>query len=103
MGIPAVVGRLPTEVVNRALRAGLGKLRQCYEAALRQDPTLRGAILLRFDVDPAGTVRGVRVVQNDLGSSGVDACVARVVGGIAFPQPESGAVHVTVPLTFSPP
>jgi hypothetical protein len=44
MGATSVSGRLPPEVIQRIVRQNYGRLRLCYEAGLRSNPSLQGRV-----------------------------------------------------------
>lgn len=98
----SVSGRLPAEVVQRIVRQRFGSFRACYEAGLRQNPTLAGRVAVRFAIDSTGTVASVSNAGSDLPDAGVVSCVVGAFRGLSFPAPESGIVTVTYPIHFSP-
>jgi hypothetical protein len=86
-----------------SLGGRLGRIRPCYEAALRADPNLRGCVNVTFIIGKDGSV--VHATEN--GSTVKDpvmrACVVRAFYGLSFPAPETGTVTVTYPILFTPP
>jgi hypothetical protein len=75
-----------------------GALKQCYEAARRRNPALRGAVMVAFDILKDGRVSAVRATGLD---DRVAACVAKVIAAIRFPAVRHGGViKVTYPIRF---
>jgi hypothetical protein len=101
-GTLQVSGRLPPEVVNRILRQNHGRLRACYEAGLRTNPTLQGRITTRFVIGRDGSVAAAANGGSDLPDAGVVMCSVRALYGLSFPQPEGGIVTVSYPVIFRP-
>ncbi|MBI5513563.1 MAG: AgmX/PglI C-terminal domain-containing protein [Deltaproteobacteria bacterium] len=97
---PPTHGTLPAADVQRLLRAHQTALRQCYEAALVRDATLRGDLTVRVRVEPDGTV-------SDTASSGEDSlrpvgqCIGAALRRVRFPHPTGGAATVVAPFVFS--
>ncbi len=102
MGATQVSGRLPPEVIQRIVRQNFGRFRLCYENGLRSAPNLAGTVSIQFSIGRGGDVANVRVGSSTMGDATVEQCIARSFGGLTFPEPESGTVSVTYPLTFSP-
>jgi hypothetical protein len=101
-GTTTIGGTLPREVVQRVIRQNFGRYRSCYEAGLRNNPTLAGRVAVRFVIGRDGAVANVGNGGSDLPDSAVVSCVVRSFSGLSFPAPESGIVTVVYPLMFSP-
>lgn len=99
---PIVGGRLPPEVIQRVVRQNYGRFKACYEAGLRNNPSLQGRVSVRFIIGRDGDVGSVANGGSDLPDSGVVSCVTRAFYGLSFPHPENGIVTVTYPIVFSP-
>lgn len=76
------------------------EVRRCYEAALQNDPSLRGKLTLTFTIEPGGGVSGVRVARSTFRSDAVPSCVAAVVRGWRTPFRPEEPVDVEYPLDF---
>jgi hypothetical protein len=95
-------GKLPGEVVRRIIRQNFGRFRLCYEDGLRANNELSGRVTTRFVIGRDGAVTSVSDGGSDLPDHAVIACVGRAFQRLSFPQPESGIVRVTYPISFSP-
>ena len=104
MGAASVTGRLPPEVIQRIVRQrqNFGRFRLCYENGLRNDPTLRGRIAVKFVIAKDGSVSTVSNNGSDLPDPAVVSCVVRAFTNLAFPSPEGGVVVVVYPIRFDP-
>jgi hypothetical protein len=88
--------------VTRVLRAQLPGIRACYERGLRSNPTLAGALSVRFAIGANGRVSEASATGLPSDPS-VAACVAARVRGVVFPSPEGGAAEVfAVNVTLEP-
>jgi hypothetical protein len=93
---------IPPETIQRVVHQSFGRLRVCYESALRHDPTLAGRIAVKFTIDPTGAVAVASDAGSDLHDTSVVSCVVRGFAGLTFPQFNSGVVTVIYPLAFTP-
>jgi hypothetical protein len=80
----------------------LGPVQACYQAALARMPKLAGRVTLGFSILPDGTLDRVVVVQDELGGTGVAACVRSKVGTWRTPFRPAQAVTVEYPFQFAP-
>ncbi len=60
-----------SEVVNRHNAS----IQYCYQRELKQNPDLKGKLVVRFTIDPAGTVKDVKVISSTLNSPSIERCV----------------------------
>jgi hypothetical protein len=102
VGVASVSGRLPPEIIQRTVRQNFGRFKFCYEAGLRNNPSLAGRVSVRFIINRDGGVASSENGGSDLPDAGVVSCVTRAFFGLSFPQPENGIVTVTYPIVFSP-
>lgn len=78
--------RLTTATVYRStLQRYLSRVRALYERQLAQNPTLRGAVTLEFDLARDGTVGAVRAHAGDELRS-IEPVIVRVLQGLQFPE-----------------
>jgi hypothetical protein len=101
-GGTSVTGRLPPETIQRAIRGRFGAFRACYEAGLKNNPSLTGTVRVSFVIGRDGSVSSVANAGSNLPDGGVVSCVVGRFGGLSFPAPEGGIVTVTYPIIFSP-
>lgn len=95
-------GLFDSNLVVRQLRSRQAAVRRCYERELRNNPTLGGRVVVRFSVQPTGTISNVTTTENTTGSAAVAACVTSVVRGIRFTEgPDGGSVTYTFPFVFA--
>lgn len=84
-----------------AVVAGLtAGFRRCYQKGLREDPKMKGSVLVTARIGPAGEVLSAIPSGRDL-SSAVLACVAARVSSAQFSPPEGGSATIGIPVTFT--
>jgi hypothetical protein len=99
---PVVNGRLAPEVIQRVVRLNDGRYRNCYQSALRTDPSLQGRVTVKFMIDRTGAVAFAADGGSDIPDEGVRRCVVSSFLSLSFPAPENGAVSVVYPIVFNP-
>jgi hypothetical protein len=106
----SLAGRLPVSALQRVVRAGWPDMKKCYEAGLRRDRTLAGAVRVRFVVARDGTVSEARDLDRGppdpiawgtgagappVRDAEVSACVVEAFRRLVFPKPAGGAFATT--------
>jgi hypothetical protein len=97
-----VNGRLDPQIIQRIIQQNWGRYRFCYEAGLRNNPTLAGHVGVKFIIDRTGAVAMAMDSGSSLPDSSVNQCVARSFTALSFPAPEGGQVTVQYGFYFSP-
>jgi hypothetical protein len=96
LGESSTYGGLSKEVIRRIVRQHAGRIRHCYESALRGSPSLGGRLSVRWTIGADGNVQSASVVDNATGNDAVGQCVAAVVQRMVFPQAD-GLTAVVYP------
>jgi hypothetical protein len=77
--------------------------RKCYEPALGSDPTLQGHVKVHMKIASNGTICSAAVASNDMASSSVGECAARMLQASGHvPPPKGGCVMVDFPFNYVP-
>jgi len=98
-----MVGRLPPEEIQKVVRADFGKLKGCYEEALKVDAKLAGKLTVRFVIKTDGLPEKVEKADGTtIADANMVQCSLKVFEGLKFPPPEGGIVTVVYPVDFSP-
>jgi tetratricopeptide (TPR) repeat protein len=82
-------GMAPDEA-QRVLRGAMPRVRQCYNAGINSDPTMRGSVILKFTVNKLGAPSNVEATSTGSVSDTVKSCVAGVGRRLEFPAPGTG-------------
>jgi hypothetical protein len=95
-------GGLEKEVVRRIVRQNAGRVRTCYEAALKKTPELTGRTSTAFTIGPEGNVVDAKTT-GDIADAEMLGCLTKVFKSMSFPKPHGGKdVKVTYPFAFTP-
>jgi hypothetical protein len=87
-------GSIDREAVRRVIRSISSQIRSCYERQLRSDDTLRGKIVIKFEIVEQGRVRASRASSSSMNNPTVENCVAARIREARFPEPPTGTVAV---------
>ena len=87
--------------LSRYIRDRLGAIRGCYERELKRNPALKGKVVVRFNITPAGRAGDVRIEENTLGSGEVASCITGLMRSWIFPFKPPDEVPVQYPFLFT--
>ncbi|RKH75096.1 energy transducer TonB [Corallococcus sp. AB045] len=108
--VPQVVDSVPevdsSEVkpkdLARFIQSRKASIQRCYENGLKRDPSLKGKVMVRFDLTPQGRASNVEVEESTLRSDEVINCIKTTMRAWTFPFKPSDDVPVSYPFIFSP-
>jgi hypothetical protein len=95
-----VLSRVAIQAQTR--NQGYWPLRLCYEASLRDEPKLRGRLVVRMSIGTRGRVSASRVVDSSASLRTVASCVAEKVRGLRFTPAPARRADVDVSVELSP-
>jgi len=87
--------------LSRYIRDRLGAIRGCYERELKRNPALKGKVVVRFNITPAGRAGDVKIEENTLGSPEVASCITGLMRSWIFPFKPPDEVPVQYPFLFT--
>lgn len=99
-GSAGAEGELPPDVIKKVLSDKAGAVKSCYQKELQSNPDLSGSIKIKFVINPAGQVVGVKVENSSLDSDKVQECITALIKSLRFPQAKGGGI-TTVNKTFT--
>jgi hypothetical protein len=93
------------DVIAKIVKDNRQPVRDCYDKAQKQLPSLKGDMVIFFVLDPEGKVKKIELNQqaSTLKSPEVVDCAIKVIKGLNFP-PSSRGMETTVnyPYNFNP-
>jgi hypothetical protein len=93
------------DVIAKIVKDNRQPVRDCYDKAQKDLPTLKGDMVIFFVLDPEGKVKKIELNQQSstLKSPAVVDCAIKVIKGLNFP-PSSRGMETTVnyPYNFNP-
>lgn len=85
------------------IQGARGRIRSCYQAALRSDPNLGGRLEVALTLEANGSASGVHVVNSGALVDAVGECVVGVVRTFQVEHgPQDGPLSYTFPFVFEP-
>jgi len=82
----------PTAVVAQVVSKNRPVFKQCYEAARKKDPTLKGNVVLLLTLDAAGKLTNAKVdlERSSIKLPEVTDCMIQVAYGLSYPASSKG-------------
>ena len=93
-GSAEVRGSLDKEIIQRIIRRHINEVKFCYEQAVKENPTLKGRVVVQFTIAATGQVVASTVAQSTMNSGTVDNCIAGAVRRWEFPKPQGGGIVI---------
>jgi TonB family protein len=93
------------EVIQKIVKDQRQPVRDCYEKARKELPSLQGDLVIHFTLDPEGKVKAIEVNQqrSTLKAAAVSDCAIKVIKGLTFPPSSRGMeTEVNYPYNFKP-
>jgi len=104
MRVPAVSEKAPRDLreVMSTLQGHGGDIYKVYAKALREDPTVKGKVIIEFTIAPSGRVIQARIMSTDIHLSSLEEQLLLTIRGIDFGARDVDALVTTYPIDFSP-
>jgi TonB family protein len=93
------------EVIQKIVKDQRQAVRDCYEKARKELPSLQGDLVIHFTLDPEGKVKAIEVNQqrSTLKAPAVSDCAIKTIKGLTFPPSSRGMeTEVNYPYNFKP-
>ena len=71
----------------------------CFDRATRNNPGLRGTVVIRFTIGSDGNVTDSSAIRNTTGEENLGTCLANQVGSWQLPAPEGGPLTLEMPFS----
>jgi outer membrane biosynthesis protein TonB len=95
-------GQVDREKLMAYVRQRRSAIVNCYEKELKRNPSLKGKVVVRFSITPAGRTSEIEIEENTLGNEAVSSCIRTVIRGWVFPFKPDGETSVAFPFVFAP-
>jgi hypothetical protein len=93
------------EVIQKLVKERRPEVRECYEKARKDLPSLQGDMIIHFVLDPEGKVKTIELNQerSTLKTAAVADCAIKTIKSISFPPSTRGMeTNVNYPYNFMP-
>ncbi|MBX7096481.1 MAG: AgmX/PglI C-terminal domain-containing protein [Myxococcaceae bacterium] len=95
-------GDVDREALTKYVRARRAAIQGCYEKELKRNPSLKGKVVVRFEIGTNGRPQDVEIEENSLGNDAVASCIRTLIRGWVFPFKPEAPAPVAFPFVFSP-
>ena len=92
-------GSRTADQIARVMRSRVGVFRACYAKEVAKRKSLRGKIVVRFEINPPGVVTKASLASSTLKSEAVETCVVTQIKRLKFPAADEPSV-VSYPFVF---
>ena len=100
---PVVHPRRTQKAIKEVVATHRGSLDFIYKKALRNNPTLKGIVIIEFTIAANGDVTGGRIASSSVKDPSLEEQVLKRILTWKFPPlPDSGNTVVSFPIEFSP-
>jgi hypothetical protein len=91
------------EKIRAVVRSHDSEIKECYEKALKKNPSLSGKLVILWTISDSGKVLKAEIKSSDLMSPEVESCTIEKSKKWTFPSPPNDETAVlSYPYTFSP-
>jgi hypothetical protein len=98
---PATDSLLAPEAIRHTILSHMTQVDGCFARARRDTPTLHGRLVAHFTIRGDGSVSNASIIEAEVPSDHMNACLLRAIGGWHFPQPAGqGIVIVNYPFNL---
>jgi hypothetical protein len=87
-----VLSGLSKDIINAVVARHRSEIRSCYESALQRNPSLRGKVVMAFNIQPNGVVSYAAAKESTIGDASLENCIASKIKTWIFPKPEAPVV-----------
>jgi hypothetical protein len=91
---------LSNEYIDEMIVSRQGQLQKCWLSRLKDNPHLKGQMVLQFEITRRGKVRELRVADSNLDDEVLKRCVMTVVERIPFRAYKGQEITLSYPITF---
>jgi hypothetical protein len=88
--------------LTRFVNSRKGSIVGCYEAELKRTPSLKGKIVLHFNITPSGRTSEVEIDEDMLRNDALAACLISKIRGWKLPFTPTENVPISYPFVFAP-
>lgn len=91
---------LSNEYIDEMIVSRQNQLQKCWLGRLKDNPSLKGQILLQFEITRRGRVKDLRVADSTLEDETLKKCVTSVIERISFRPFKGQEISLSYPINF---
>lgn len=91
---------LSNEYIDEMITSRQGLLQKCWLSRLKENPELKGEMVLQFEITRRGRVKDLKIADTNIGDETLKRCVMSVVERIPFRPFKGQEISLSYPITF---
>lgn len=91
---------LSNEYIDEMIVSRQNQLQKCWLGRLKDNPSLKGQILLQFEITRRGRVKDLRIADSTLEDEMLKKCVTSVIERISFRPYKGQEISLSYPINF---
>lgn len=91
---------LSNEYIDEMVASRQSQLQKCWISRLKDNPELKGQVILQFEINRRGKVKEIRVADSTFEDDGLKKCAMSVIERINFRTFKGSEISLTYPITF---
>lgn len=91
---------LSNEYIDEMIVSRQSQLQKCWLGRLKDNPSLKGQVLLQFEITRRGRVKDLRVADSTLEDETLKKCVVSVIERISFRPYKGQEISLSYPINF---
>lgn len=91
---------LSNEYIDEMIVSRQNQLQKCWLGRLKDNPSLKGQVLLQFEITRRGRVKDLRVADSTLEDETLKKCVVSVIERISFRPYKGREISLSYPINF---
>jgi hypothetical protein len=91
---------LSNEYIDEMIVGRQGQLQKCWLGRLKDNPSLKGQILLQFEITRRGQVKDLRIADSNIEDELLKKCVTSVIERLSFRPFKGQEISLSYPINF---
>jgi len=91
---------LSNEYIDETILAHQGQLQKCWLLRLKDEPALKGQIIVQFEISKRGKVKEMHIADSTLSDEVLQKCVMSVIERIQFREFKGAEISLSYPINF---
>jgi hypothetical protein len=91
---------LSNEYIDEMIVGRQGQLQKCWLGRLKDNPSLKGQILLQFEITRRGQVKDLRIADSNIEDDLLKKCVTSVIERLSFRPFKGQEISLSYPINF---
>ena len=91
---------LSNEYIDEVINTRQGQLQKCWLSQVKDNPTVRGQMVVQFEIQRRGRVKSVRIADSSIDDEALKRCVTAVFERLNFRSFKGSEITLSYPIQF---